>query len=368
MLINEYNPDSVTPPGETLRTTIEAMGIKETDLSSRLGMSLKAVSEIINGKKPITLETSGKLELVLNIPAVFWNNREMRYREYLLSLERKKTFHEYIGWAQDFPIKKLKELGAIPDNPKGVDLVEALCKFFGIASPGQFSTMPIAQVCYRKQNSPDEKALISWLRLGEIEGRNHQECSAYSRDLFKTNLQKIRELINSNDAPKIFPAVKNMCAESGVVVALIPEMPRAKVCGSSRWLESDKALIQLSLRFKDIGNLWFTFFHEAAHILGEHSKKQILINSGRGEDCSCESTKAQEDAANRYASDILISPSSWRSFIGRSVFTASSINAFAESVKIPPGIVVGRLQHEGYLDWNTPLNKLKVHYKFCSNN
>lgn len=367
MLINEYKPDRVTPPGKTMREAMAALGMKEIGLADRLGMSTKAISEMLNNKKPITPETANNLELVLGIPASFWNNREMRYREYLLSLGRKKSFDKYIAWAQEFPIKQLKQLKAIPSEAVGGDLVAALCKFFRIASPERFKDLDIAQVSYRRQKTTDEKALISWLRLGETAGRAVINCKPYNHNLFKANLLKIRELIHTADAPKIWSKVESLCADSGVIVMIIPEMPGAKVCGSSRWLEPDKALIQLSLRFKDSGNLWFTFFHEAAHILYAHTKKQILINAGPEEHCVCKTDEARESEANKFASDILIPPHVWKQFAEQGLFTPRSVVCFSEAIKIPAGIVVGRLQHENRLGWQTPLNRLKTRYKFCLN-
>ena len=78
---NEYSPDSVSPPGETLLETIETLGMSPADLAARAGRSKKMISEIIEGRAPITPKFSLELERVLGVPASFWNNRERHYRK-----------------------------------------------------------------------------------------------------------------------------------------------------------------------------------------------------------------------------------------------------------------------------------------------
>jgi len=83
MVKNEYTPEEVSPPGETLTETLEAIGMTQAELARRTGRPLETINEIILGKTAITAETALQLERVLNVPAAFWNNREAQYREAL---------------------------------------------------------------------------------------------------------------------------------------------------------------------------------------------------------------------------------------------------------------------------------------------
>lgn len=85
-----FSPDYAVPPGITLKETIETKGISQAELSLRTGLAEKTISQIINGVAPITYDTAEKLELTLGIPARFWNNRELIYREHLLRIEKSK--------------------------------------------------------------------------------------------------------------------------------------------------------------------------------------------------------------------------------------------------------------------------------------
>jgi HTH-type transcriptional regulator/antitoxin HigA len=83
MLQNEYYPDSVSSPGETLLETLETRGMSQAELARRLGCPVKLVNEIIRAEAAITPETAQQLEQVLLIPVSFWLSRERRYRESL---------------------------------------------------------------------------------------------------------------------------------------------------------------------------------------------------------------------------------------------------------------------------------------------
>ncbi len=81
MVKNEYTSAHVSPPGETLAETLEAIGMTQSELARRTGRPLKTINEIIQGKTTITTETALQFERVLGVPASFWNNREAQYRD-----------------------------------------------------------------------------------------------------------------------------------------------------------------------------------------------------------------------------------------------------------------------------------------------
>jgi hypothetical protein len=73
----------------------------------------------------------------------------------------------------------------------------------------------------------------------------------------------------------------------------------------------------------------------------------------------------REKEADRFASDHLIPAAPYRSFVEGGDFDAECVSAFAASLGIGPGIVVGRLQRDGHLPAGTRLNKLKRRYRFA---
>ena len=88
---NRYNPDYVSPPGDTLLEVLEDRGMTQAELAERTGRPKKTINEIIKGKAAITPETALQLELIFNIPASFWNNRERHYREFWHKRKKKSV-------------------------------------------------------------------------------------------------------------------------------------------------------------------------------------------------------------------------------------------------------------------------------------
>lgn len=356
-LRTEYAPTSVSAPGETLRELLEERGISQSDLAARMGRPQKTMSEIMNGKAAITPETALQLELVLGVPADFWNARERTYRAWLARLEEEERLQSLHQWCRRFPVKEMQTLGWIGAGDSTLDRARELLSFFGVAAPEQWQDVfQQYEVAFRRpaRFSVDEPHLSAWLRRGAIQAERTQ-TGTYERDAFVEALRSVRAL--TRDTPRIFqPALRAACARVGVVVAFVPELPRSRASGATRWI-GNKALIQLSLRYKTNDHLWFTFFHEAAHIL-LHGKRLIFIESLTG------SATSEEDEANRWAADFLIPKAAYREFVDAGDFANAAISTFAKRVNIAAGIVVGRLQFDGLLPFATG-NSLKARLQWA---
>lgn len=87
MCNNEYHPDRVSSPAETLLETLDAIGMSQGELAKRMGCPAKTVDEIIEKKAAITAEIALQLERVLHIPASFWLKLEQHYQESLAHIK-----------------------------------------------------------------------------------------------------------------------------------------------------------------------------------------------------------------------------------------------------------------------------------------
>lgn len=343
LIKNEYMPDDVSPPGETLLDILEERGMTQAELSDRTGRPKKMINEIIKGKATITPATALMLERVLGTPASFWNDREQHYRESLARQAERNSLKGQVDWLNQFPIKEMIEFGWLPTTEDSVEMLRHVLSFFGIASPTQWSEIwQRPSVAFRKSPTfeSDPFAVSAWIRRGEIEA--HQiNCYRYDASRFRSALEAVRSL--TAELPENFQEeTVRLCAEAGVAVVFVPQLPKAPISGVTRWLTPDKAIIQVSLRYKTDDQLWFSFFHEAGHIL-KHGKREIFIE-GNGMDGE------KEEEADRFASEFLIPPAEYRRFTPRANhYSLAEIQAFAEKIGIAAGIVVGRLQHDGKL-------------------
>jgi HTH-type transcriptional regulator/antitoxin HigA len=92
----EYEGEAASTPGDTLKETLDALRMGQSDLSRRTGLTRKTISGIINGKEPLSQQTALQLETVLAVPASFWNNLERQYQEYRArSVQAEQMCDEY---------------------------------------------------------------------------------------------------------------------------------------------------------------------------------------------------------------------------------------------------------------------------------
>lgn len=354
---NQFLPDHVSPPGETLLETLEAIGMIQAELAKRTGRPKKLINEIIKGKAAITPETAIQLERVLNIPAGFWNNREQDYREALARLKEQDRLGNQTDWLKKFPINPMIKKGWIKAFSDKVQQLRELLGFMGVAAPDQLQILLSGEVAFRKSTTfkSDPGAVIAWLRKGELDAQSIR-CKSYDPKEFRKALQEIRLL--TREDPEVFqPKMVRLCAESGVAIVFVPELPATRVNGATRWINPNKALIQLSLRYKTDDQLWFTFFHEAGHIL-YHGKRDVFLETGDSD----EDDKEQE--ANNFAGNTLIPDAKLQKLIRQSFISKASVKRFASELGVAPGIVVGRLQHDKRLPYNH-CNELKRRFDWA---
>lgn len=357
---NEYLPDVVSPPGETLLEMLEERGMSQAELAERTGRPKKTINEIIKGKATITPATALQLERVLGAPASFWNDREQNYRESLARQAERDSLEGQVGWLNQFPIKAMVDMGWLKGLDDPVELLGEVLNFFGIAAPTQWQKVWLEPIAAFRQSpvfESDPFAISVWLRRGEIEAQQ-MDCALYDNGRFISALSAMREL--TTQPPEVFqPETVRLCADAGVAVTFVRELPKVRASGAARWLTPNKAMIQVDLRYKTDDTLWFTVFHEAGHII-KHGKRDVFIEDGDSHD-------DKEKEADQFAADFLIPPTEYRRFMPRTGhYSKAEIVEFAEQIRVAPGIVVGRLQHDGKLPPQN-CNDLKRSLKWVNN-
>lgn len=360
-----FAPNWVSPPGETIIDLMEERGWTQAELARRLGYSQKHVSLLVNGKVPLSDEAALRLERVLGSTASFWLTREAKFREHCARIEAAKAHADWVGWLDLLPVKELMKFGSIttrrmvPKNKPAV--VDDCLRFFGVASPDEWEEHYGGMEVAFRRSRPDQAdigAISAWLRLGEHKAEQ-LDYPKYSKSKFEKSLEIIRGL--TVQEPKKFEfRMKELLRDAGVTLILVPAIPRTHVSGVARWLSPTRPIIQLSLYGKTNDKFWFTFFHEAAHILlhadSKEAKKSVFLD----DPSSTYSDDPKEVEADRWAADWLI-PAAYSNDLPN-LQDKSALLSFAENVGIHPGIVVGRLQHEGLIPWKSKLNLLKESY------
>lgn len=331
----EFRPDVAIPPGATLQETMESLGWSQKELAERTELTVMSLNRIFKGEQPISYETAGRLELVTGVPARFWNNLEANYREQLARLAERSRLEEDLDWLETMPTAELIRRGAIEAADDAVDLLRQVLSFFGVSSVAAWKALWANPAVAARRSTCFETRLAAaatWIRLGEREAADI-ECRPFRKQAFHDTLDEVRGLTRE-DPDQAFPRLQEMCAACGVAVAFVPEFPKVPWNGATKWLTPDKAMILLNLRGKAEDRLWFSFCHEAGHVLHD-GKKELFINAGPSDD-------EREKAADQFASNLLI-PHRYHDRI-REAHTPADIRDLADEIGVCPGIVAGRYQ------------------------
>lgn len=349
--VNTYVPDYTVSPGAVLEEILQERAIRKTEFARRAGLSEKTVSQIIHGKGPIVPATAIQFERVLGVSAEIWNNLEAAYRGFQARKDQKEHLQRQGEWASRFPLKELAKRKIIAKRDHPAEASEELLRFFGMGSIEAWEQWyQRLSLAYRHSPSYTSapESVATWLRIAQNRA-DDIETAPFDRAAFIEALKAIRLL--TTETPGAFSTrMVESCRQAGVALVFVSEFPGTHLYGATRWLSSEKALIALSLRYKTDDQFWFSFFHESAHVLHEGKKKVFLEDE--------DMIKSDEEkAADRFASDWLISPKDYRALV-RKPLSRKAVEVFAERISIAPGIVVGRLQHDKHIpyDW---LNGLK---------
>lgn len=354
MIKENYEPNIAIHPGETLKDILEEMQMSQIELARRTSLTPKTINEIIQGKNSITPDTAIKLSAVFGMSSTFWNNLERNYIETLARLKIEKRLTKESIYLKKFPCySELSKWSYVPRTKDKKEKIVNLLNFFGVSSLNLVSTTQA--VAFRsgriEQKELSKESLAAWLRCGELDAKKIN-ASVFNKEKLIASLNSVKLL--TKEKPAIFQKkLIEICACFGVAVVFVPYFKKTYVNAAARWLTSNKAIIQFSLRGKRNDIFWFDFFHELAHLL-KYGKKEQFIKFK-------ESKFGEEDKADHFARDMLIPKSKYAAFIEERDFSDFAIKVFANSLKISPAIIAGRLSYESknFKKWEHLRTKLE---------
>lgn len=340
------------PPGATIKEQLEDRKMTQKEFAHRMDLSEKHVSKLINGEVQLTNDVALRLEFVLGIPARFWNNLESLYREKLAQVKAENQIESDIELLKDIPYKEIAKNGFVPDSRDNKEKVFALRKFFGLSNLGLLNSTPIPGIACRRlaEGGKADFALYAWAQQAKIRAQK-VHTNSINIDKLKKSVPEIRNMTVEN--PQVFcERLISLLADCGVAVVFLPHIKGSFLHGAT-FYSGDKIVMGLTVRGRDADRFWFSLFHEIAHIIYGH------IGKADGP------TADDEKEADEFAKEVLIPQDSFDDFIHIGDFSKKAIMDFAKKVNIDPGIIVGRLQKEMYINYNR-YNDLKKKYMIVS--
>jgi len=298
---NQYFPQSRPHPGMTLKEKLEEMGMGPKEFALRAGKPEKTITAILKGNSSITADMAVQFENVTKIPAHFWMNHQRGYDEYIARVKRQEVIEKAVGWAGNFPLPQMTKLGWLNSVSTKQEMATQLLAFFGVASPESWENYYCNQqlkVAFRisLKRTKDPYAISAWLRKGELSAQQIQ-VSSYSEKTFREIVSDIKSVMSEKPV-NFFQQLQDICQKTGVKLVHTPCLNKAPIRGATRWI-NDTPLIQLTERDQPDDKFWFSFFHEAGHIL-LHGKKEIFLEQIGYEDKDLVKEKEADEFAFKF--------------------------------------------------------------------
>lgn len=338
-----------TPPGATIKEQLEDRGMSQKEFAARMNMSEKHISRLINGAVRLTPETAVKLEMVLGVPAEFWNSLEAVYREKAAKAEAENEMDADCETAKKMPYGEMAKLGWIPGAEDIKEKVINLRKYFEVVNLSLLSSRQFAPIACRRLaiTEKSDLALMAWAQEAKLTARGIQTATVNIKGMIET-VPEIRKM-TLRKPEEFVPKLKENLSDCGIALVLLPHLKSSFLHGAS-FADGGKIVVGLTARGKDADRFWFSLFHELAHIVLGHIQQADGLSP------------EDENAADRWAADALIDPVAFEGFREKKNYSREAVLAFASKQEIAPGIVVGRMQRERMIEYSM-LNDLKEKYQ-----
>jgi len=359
-------PNWASPPGATIARVMKAREIDPSEFADAVGLKVHEFDELLHGKLRLSESLAEALAEQLGSTARFWLARDKDYLKELARLGAADVT-AIDQWAQSMPVASMKRFGWLPaDSRTKLARNNALLSFFdckSIQDWGQRYSAGVGAVAFRTSLTfaSDGMATLVWLRAGEAQ-LAPQPNARFDHEEFERILPSLKRLSAFKRPETILQRLREACAVVGVSITTARAPEGCRASGASWFDASGRPVIHLSFRHLSEDHFWFTFFHEAAHII-LHGQTHI---DSDGVEVMGEDTEKQEDEANAYAQAILLPDDIRQDLLSRQVLSAKAILQAAKVAKVTAGVIVGQLEKAEAIKYGK-FSFLKHRYRWGAN-
>lgn len=310
---------------------MEEKGLKRADLIPYLGTSSR-VSEILNRKRPLTVQMIRALSVGLGISA-----------DTLIGISDSHRVPEKqnVDWAK-FPIKEMMKRGWLENVALQSGSTEDLVRNFIHGAGLQIGNAAFRRTLSGEAESPTTKyALLAWLaRVIQKTRRKREKLASFDQNTLSASfLKELAQLSWSDKGPIL--AVEFL-ERIGIRVVIEPCLKGTQLDGAALRDADGTPIVGLTLRYDRLDNFWFTLLHEVAH-LWKHVRDDTETFM---DDLNVTSEDRREAEANRLAQEAFIPRLIWRRSEAYLSPSKSSIEQLSRELKIHPSVIVGRLRRD----------------------
>lgn len=340
------------PLGFHLRAAMAQLGWSQADLAHALGWGPQMVSEVVRGDRTINPQQAMEIAAALGNEARDWLRiqsdfllhvaaEDPQFRQKLDEISARSELDRLL------PVRELTKRGVLPSG----DVEEQRSAALRFLETDDLTTPLSFPFSARRQDprrSPTREQ-VAWVACAR-EAARQGHIAEFNRGALlhlATSLSRIAV------SPTDFRQLPQMFADVGVRLVYVEAFPGGKIEGAAMHVD-DKKVIALSGRGGRLDRVLFSLAHEAAHIwLDTTDSLNLCASDAEGDD---DQVRQVESAADLQAAEWLL-PDGLPEFPG-TYFTRQRVEAVAHQLHVSPSLVIGRLQRDGLVPWNSALNKI----------
>jgi HTH-type transcriptional regulator/antitoxin HigA len=348
MMLDIRDVAEAFPPGEILKDELEARGWTQDVLAEITNIPAPVISNIMNGKRAISVDIASSLAAAFGTTAQFWMNLETSYQLWMETKADAKISRKARLYAS-VPVNELVKRGWI-EASKNIDVLEdRILHFLDRESLDEPSRLVYAT---KKSTEKATPAQVAWVHRAK-QLASCVRAENFSRESFGIALKKLKELRrNAEDIRD----VARILADGGVRLILIEGLPKGKIDGATFWLDEHSPVVVLSIRYDRLDYFWFALMHELGHVANQDALESLPILDVNlvGEDTTPFEDKSEvEKRADQFAEGFLVEKTEMETFMRRysPLYSKQKIKNFSARIGVHPAIVLGQLQHRREVDW-----------------
>lgn len=342
LVVGDYDRRHATlwpiDPIEAITFRMDQQRLTKKDLEPFIG-SPSRVSEVLAGKRNLTLSMIRRLQSGLGIPA----------RSLVGDDELGEAFGDedvQYDYAR-FPLVEMKARGMFPGVVGGLTELKKRAEEFiapllrGTASGAHSPALMRAPMHQSGSRTMDEYALLIWRVRVVAKAQERPPRAKYKEGVITPKwLRDLAKLSSFDEGPRL---AQEYLSRSGVCLVVEEHFKKTYLDGAAM-LCVNFPIVALTLRHDRVDNFWFALLHECIHV-AKHLRLDRLFIADNLEDKS-RAGRQEEDEADQGAQDALIPPDAWATAAVRSTHSQDDAIEFARQHSIHPAIVAGRLRRE----------------------
>jgi len=334
-LIQDYEtkvfPTTLPNPIDAIKFRMEQADLKPADLIAYIG-SRSRVSEILSGKRQLTLEMVRALEAGLGIPA-----------KVLIKKPDLNDDTDYRHWDSRL-VSEMESRGYFGTSSRERSSEELLKAFFAPIGTSTQIIGLLRKSHYRSSPLTDKRALAAWATHAYKKAEKIKAAKKYEHGIIDHSfIQNLLKLSVEESGPI---RAQEYLKKYGIILVIEPHFPKTYLDGATILIDKDNPVIGLTLRIDHLDNFWFTLIHELAH-LTKHYDLGIGLFYDEIEDIKAADIDSKEREADEFAEESILPKAKWEVSPARLIPSSMAANSLARELGVHVALIAGQIRHKG---------------------